>query len=86
MSANKDITRLNKWSLIIFITSCVLGYLVWVGAIKFLDKPFGFAREALYNILIEKILLFFLIAGSIEFLFYIIIQLLVNKIISKWSR
>jgi hypothetical protein len=86
MKANKDIQRLNKWSAIIFILSCALGYLVWVGAIKFLDKPFGFAREALYNIPLEKIALFILIAGLIELFFHKILQLFINKLLNKWSR
>jgi hypothetical protein len=62
---------MTKWqniiAAIIFALSCYLGWLVFKGTVRTFDTAFGFTREALTNILFEKIALYFLIAGLIEF-------------------
>jgi phosphate starvation-inducible membrane PsiE len=65
----------NIIAAIIFALSCYLGWLVFKGTVRTFDTAFGFTREATTNILLEKIALYFLIAGSIEYL--------THKILSK---
>jgi hypothetical protein len=83
---NKDIQRLNKWSIVILSLSFLLAWFVWKGVVKCFDGPFGIVREASSNILLEKIALFILIAGLIELFFHKILQLFINKLLNKWSR
>jgi predicted transcriptional regulator len=68
----------NIIAVVIFALSCYLGWLVFKGTITKFDTAFGFVREATTNILLEKIALYFLIAGSIEIIFHVSIKIIKN--------
>ena len=70
--------KLNLWSLVILTLSFLLAWFVWKGAVRIFDTPFGIVREVQLNILLEKIALFFLIAG--------ILELSIHKIVNKCIR
>jgi hypothetical protein len=81
---NKDMIRLNIGSFILAIIITILAVLVYKGTVRFLDTPFGFVREQLFNIHVPKMLEVFIHIGMT--LFFIVVFLRFSIKLIKWTK
>jgi hypothetical protein len=72
---NRDLLRLNLFSLVILALSLFLAYLIWKGVIRSLDTPFGIVREVNYDTWWVKLSLYVGIAGGIELFIHKILRI-----------